>query len=121
MTGSAIAWASRSADRLRSKQEAALRQLRADVRTLAHVQSPSGTRLDGPYPLRRFDRYPKAPARDADAKANKFASAMFRPNPSGRVNVAHIRTAYQQWCRERGLEPLLDREIGAALGSSHCP
>ena len=53
----------------------------------------------------------------AEAEANKFASAIFRPNPSGRVNVADIRTAYDEWSRERGLEPLPDREIGAALNA----
>jgi hypothetical protein len=59
----------------------------------------------------------KAPARDADAEANKFASAVFRPNPSGRVRVGDIRRAYHQWCRERGIAPLPDREIGASLNA----
>jgi hypothetical protein len=60
---------------------------------------------------------PEKATRDADAEANKFASAVFRPNPSGRISVADIRTAYHQWCRERGLPPLSDREIGASLNA----
>jgi hypothetical protein len=42
---------------------------------------------------------------------------VFRPNPSGSIGVAEIRTAYHLWCVERGLEPLPDREIGAALNA----
>jgi hypothetical protein len=59
----------------------------------------------------------KTATRDADAEANKFASAVFRPNPSGRIGVAEIRRAYHQWCRERGLPPLSDQEIGASLNA----
>jgi hypothetical protein len=60
---------------------------------------------------------PASAMRNAEAEANKFASTVFRPNPRGSVRVGDIRTAYHQWCRERGVAPLPDREIGAALNA----
>ena len=33
------------------------------------------------------------------------------------MKLAEIRAAYHAWCRKRGLEPLPDLEIGAALSA----
>jgi hypothetical protein len=40
---------------------------------------------------------------------------MLRPKRTGRVKITDIRQAYHGWCRERGLDPLPDPEIGRAL------
>lgn len=56
----------------------------------------------------------QAVTRDAAREANRFAAATFVP-ASGRVRLSDIREAYHRWCQNAGLEPLPDREIGAAL------
>jgi len=58
-----------------------------------------------------------APARDATKEADRYAGSMFRPRRTGRVKIADIRQAYRGWCRERGLDPLPDPEIGSALNT----
>lgn len=56
-------------------------------------------------------------ARDPTDEADRFARATFRPNRTGRVKLADIRQAYYDWCRERGLHPLPDHDIGQALNT----
>jgi hypothetical protein len=55
--------------------------------------------------------------RDPADEANRFARTAFRPKETGRIKLADIRGAYHGWCRERGLDPLPDREIGRALNA----
>jgi hypothetical protein len=56
-------------------------------------------------------------ARDPAQEADRYAGTMFRPKRTGRVKIADIRQAYHSWCRERGLDPLPDPEIGPALNA----
>lgn len=51
----------------------------------------------------------------AHTEADRFAKAMFRPEPQGRVPVRDIRAAYHSWCETSHSTPLPDKEIGAAL------
>lgn len=53
--------------------------------------------------------------REARAEADQFARRAFRPDAAGRVALADIRAAYHSYCRQEGLAPLADHEIGAAL------
>jgi len=55
------------------------------------------------------------PERDVAAEADAFARATFQPAPGGRVGIVDILEAYHSWCRARGLGPLPNQEIGAAL------
>ena len=56
-------------------------------------------------------------SRDAMAEANRFAFDTFRPASDHRLKLADVRVAYRVWCASAELEPLADREIGAALSS----
>lgn len=58
---------------------------------------------------------PKAGPRDPAAEADTFARATFKPSPGARVRLVDLRAAYRSWCCDAGIEPLPDREIGAAL------
>jgi hypothetical protein len=53
--------------------------------------------------------------RDAKDEADRFARTTLRPKKAGRVKLAEIRAGYHAWCRNHGLEPLPDLEIGPAL------
>ena len=55
--------------------------------------------------------------RDPKDEADRFARTTFRPSEKGRVKLAEIPAAYRAWCRKRGIEPLPDLEIGAALSA----
>lgn len=56
-------------------------------------------------------------ARSPRAEADMFARTTLRPAEQGRVKLIEIPAAYAAWCGERGLVPLPDREIGAALSA----
>jgi hypothetical protein len=60
---------------------------------------------------------PAASPRDPGHEADLFARTTFRPAKTGRVKLVEIPTAYRAWCCERGLDPLPDTEIGAALSA----
>lgn len=55
--------------------------------------------------------------RDPHREADRFARAMFRPATNARVSLHDIRESYHAWCREQGIEPLANQEIGAALSA----
>ena len=56
-------------------------------------------------------------ARNPNDEADLFARTTLRPADRGRVKLGDIPAAYAAWCRERGLAPLPQTEIGAALSA----
>ncbi len=60
---------------------------------------------------------PQPPARLPDMEANRFAVDTLRPDAEGSTRLHDLRDAYHRWCAARGLEPLPDREIAAALNA----
>ena len=57
------------------------------------------------------------PARDPADEADLFARTTLRPADTGRLKLIEIPAAYAAWCRERGLDPLPEKEIGTALSA----
>jgi len=57
----------------------------------------------------------QAEAPTAQSEADRFAKAMFRPQPDGRVALRDIREAYHSWCASARSTPFPDKEIAAAL------
>lgn len=55
------------------------------------------------------------PERDAAKEADWFARTTFQPQPSGRVPIVDLHSAYRNWCRDHELNPLPDETIGPAL------
>ena len=82
----------------------------------AHGPATRPTLTDAPTVEIEAPSAPSA-ARDAAKEADRYAGTMFRPKRTGRVKIADIRHAYRGWCRERGLDPLPDPEIGPALSA----
>jgi hypothetical protein len=72
----------------------------------AHFHIPAATRVTWAA---------SKPDRDAAKEADWFARTTFQPQPSGRVPLVDLRSAYRNWCRDHELNPLPDETIGPAL------
>jgi hypothetical protein len=57
------------------------------------------------------------PARDPAGEADLFARTTLRPADAGRLKLIEVPAAYAAWCCDRGLDPLPNKEIGAALSA----
>jgi hypothetical protein len=81
------------------------------------IQAPPTPKSE---PLRPVATRPALPApkkarRDAKREADQFARDRFRPSPDGCISLRDIRSSYHEWCASKGISPLSDHEIAAAL------
>ncbi len=90
----------------RQNQEAATRVITVEEATSRSEYAPKALL---PAPISRKRRNPAT-------EAERFGVAMLRPDPNAKLTTSDLRSAYIEWCEQRGADPLPIQDIAPALG-----